>query len=227
MTFGTKVDEAGFELKEASGRDHRAPCELIGELMLDQTGEPPVRMEDVRQELFSALPHLRAFAISLTGDIDRADDLVQEAVVRGLSHLHQFRRGTNFQGWMFTILRNQFHSNYRKRRREVEDADGAYAAKFAIAPEQGAHLDFGDFRMALKKLSPEQREAILLIGAEGLSYEETAEICNTKVGTIKSRVNRARKRLAELLGYEKLDEIGPDRVVQAALREEVGLGVQV
>ena len=196
-------------------------------MIVDADGGAPMRMDDVRQELFSALPHLRAFAISLTGDIDRADDLVQEAVVRGLSHLHQFKRGTNFQGWMFTILRNQFHSNYRKRRREVEDADGAYAAKFAVAPEQGARLDFGDFREALTKLSPEQREAILLIGAEGLTYEETAEICNTKVGTIKSRVNRARKRLAELLGYEKIDEIGPDGLVQAALRDDINLRVQL
>src|SRR3712207_5644485 len=146
--------------------------------------EVPVALDDIRQDLFAALPHLRAFAISLTGDVDRADDLVQEAVLRGLSHLHQFRRGTNFQGWMFTILRNQFHSNYRKRRREVEDADGLYAAKVAIPPEQGAHLDFSDFRGALNKLSPEQREALLLIGAEGLTYEETAEICGTKVGKI-------------------------------------------
>ena len=185
--------------------------------------DAPVALDDVRQELFAALPHLRAFAISLTGDVDRADDLVQEAVLRGLSHLHQFRRGTNFQGWMFTILRNQFHSNYRKRRREVEDADGLYAAKVAIPPEQGAYLDFTDFRGALAKLSPEQREALLLIGAEGLTYEETAEICGTKVGTIKSRVNRARKRLAELLGLEEIDEIGPDRVVQAALRDDLDL----
>jgi RNA polymerase sigma-70 factor (ECF subfamily) len=185
--------------------------------------EAPVALDDVRQELFSALPHLRAFAISLTGDVDRADDLVQEAVLRGLSHLHQFKRGTNFQGWMFTILRNQFHSNYRKRRREVEDADGLYAAKVAIPPEQGAYLDFTDFRDALAKLSPEQREALLLIGAEGLTYEETAEICGTKVGTIKSRVNRARKRLAELLGLDEIDEIGPDRIVQAALRDEIEL----
>ena len=185
--------------------------------------EAPVALDDIRQELFAALPHLRAFAISLTGDVDRADDLVQEAVLRGLSHLHQFKRGTNFQGWMFTILRNQFHSNYRKRRREVEDADGLYAAKVAIPPEQGAYLDFTDFRDALAKLSPEQREALLLIGAEGLTYEETAEICGTKVGTIKSRVNRARKRLAELLGLDEIDEIGPDRVVQAALRDEIEL----
>lgn len=188
--------------------------------------EAPVCVEEIREELFAALPHLRAFAISLAGDVDRADDLVQEAVLRGLSHLHQFKRGTNFQGWMFTILRNQFHSNYRKRKREVEDADGIYAAKFAVAPEQGAHLDFGDFRAALAQISPEQREAILLIGAEGLTYEETAEICGTKVGTIKSRVNRARKRLAELLGYDEFDEIGPDRIVQAALRDELGFPVQ-
>jgi RNA polymerase sigma-70 factor, ECF subfamily len=187
------------------------------------TTDSSVTVDDVRQDLFAALPHLRAFAISLTGDIDRADDLVQEAVVRGLSHLHQFRLGTNFQGWMFTILRNQFHSAYRKRRREIEDADGAYAAKVAVAPEQGPHLDFTDFRSALYKLSAEQREALLLIGAEGLTYEETAVICATKVGTIKSRVNRARRRLAELLGLDALDEIGPDRVLQAALREDLEL----
>lgn len=184
--------------------------------------DPQLQIDDIRLELFAALPHLRAFAISLAGDIDHADDLVQEAVLRALSHLHQFKRGTNFQGWMFTILRNQFHSNYRKRRREVEDADGVYAAKFAIAPEQGARLDFSDFREALAKLSAEQREAILLIGAEGLTYEETAEICGTKVGTIKSRVNRARKRLAELLGYDRIEEIGSDRILQAALRGESG-----
>src|SRR5215208_1968423 len=129
--------------------------------------DDPVVLADIRQDLFSALPHLRAFAISLTGDVDRADDLVQETVVRALSHLHQFERGTNFQGWMFTILRNQFHTIYRKRRREVEDTDGVYAGRLAVAPEQGSYLELGDLQKALAKLSVEQREAILLIGAEG------------------------------------------------------------
>ena len=88
---------------------------------------------DVRADILKAIPHLRAFAISLTGDVDRADDLVQEAIVRGLSHLDSFTPGTNMQAWLFTILRNQFHTSYRKRRREVEDPDGQYAARLAVA----------------------------------------------------------------------------------------------
>ena len=177
----------------------------------------------LRDQLVAEIGSLRAFAVSLCGDKERADDLVQETLFKAWNHLESFKEGTNLKAWLFTILRNTYFSERRKRRREVEDADGIYAAKVAIPPEQGAYLDFTDFRNALGKLSPEQREALLLIGAEGLTYEETAVICNTKVGTIKSRVNRARKRLAEILGLEEIDEIGPDRVVQAALREELEL----
>jgi len=179
----------------------------------------PVLEDEIRDGILAALPHLRAFAISLTGNVERADDLVQDAIVRGLHFLHQFERGTNLQGWLFTILRNQFHTNHRKRKREVEDADGVFAAKLSVIPEQGGHLEFEDFRLALAKLSPDQREAILLIGAEGFTYEEAAAICGTKVGTIKSRVNRARTRLAEILGYDDIGEIGPDQLVRAALRQ--------
>lgn len=174
--------------------------------------------QDVRRAMLAAVPSLRAFAISLTGSLDQADDLVQETIVRALSNLDRFQPGTNLQAWMFTILRNQFHTAYRKRRREVEDADGLIAARLSSLPEQGGRLDFEDFRAALARLSPEQREALLLVGAEGFSYEEAAAICNTRLGTIKSRVNRARARLAEILGYEGVGDIGPDRVVHAALR---------
>jgi RNA polymerase sigma-70 factor (ECF subfamily) len=162
------------------------------------------------------VPSLRAFAISLSGSVDRADDLVQDTLLRALANIHRFEPGTNLNAWLFTILRNLFHSEYRKRKREVEDADGSYAARLATAPEQNARLDFDDLRLALAKLSPDQREAVLLIGAEGFSYEEAAQICGTAVGTIKSRVNRARRRLAELLSLE-MDEIGPDRLTRAAL----------
>jgi RNA polymerase sigma-70 factor, ECF subfamily len=180
----------------------------------------PVLDDEIRDGILAALPHLRAFAISLTGNVERADDLVQDAIVRGLHFLHQFERGTNLQGWLFTILRNQFHTNHRKRKREVEDADGIFASKLSVIPEQGGHLEFEDFRLALAKLSPDQREAILLIGAEGFTYEEAAVICRTKVGTIKSRVNRARTRLAEILGYDDIGEIGPDQLVRAVLKHD-------
>jgi RNA polymerase sigma-70 factor (ECF subfamily) len=170
----------------------------------------------LRTLLLAAVPSLRAFAISLSGSVDRADDLVQDTLMRALANIHRFEPGTNLNAWLFTILRNLFHSEYRKRKREVEDADGSYAARLATAPEQNARLDFDDLRLALAKLSPDQREAVLLIGAEGFSYEEAAQICGTAVGTIKSRVNRARRRLSELMSLE-MDEIGPDRLTRAAL----------
>ena len=174
---------------------------------------------ELRDALLAAVPSLRAFAISLTNDFNRADDLVQDTLVRALSHIDRFERGTNLNAWLFTILRNLFHSEYRKRRREVEDADGKYAATLAVQPQQGAHLDFEDLQKALARLPHDQREALLLVGASGFSYEQAAEICGCAVGTIKSRVNRARTRLAELMHLSDLEEdLGPDRITLSALQ---------
>src|ERR671910_3830793 len=116
-----------------------------------------------RQALLDVMPSLRAFAISLSGNVDRADDLVQDTIVRALANAHRFEPGTNLNAWLFTILRNLFHSEYRKRRREVEDADGSYAATLRTAPDQQAHLDFEDLRTALARLPQDQREAVLLV----------------------------------------------------------------
>jgi len=121
------------------------------------------------------------------------------------------------QAWLFTILRNYYYTELRKRRREVEDPDGTMAQQVAVMPEQGARLDFNDMQAALGKLSVEQREALLLVAAEGVSYEEAAQICGVNIGTIKSRVNRARTRLAELLSLDADEALGPDRLVKAAL----------
>ena len=170
----------------------------------------------LRQELLEAIPHLRAFAISLTGNVTHADDLVQTALLRGLEHIDKYQPGTNMQAWLFTILRNQFYTERRRKRREVEDPDELMAGNLAILPGQGAHLDFADMLAALAKLSVEQREALLLVAAEGVSYEEAAQICGTNIGTIKSRVNRARTRLAELMELS-LEDLGPDRLVRASL----------
>jgi RNA polymerase sigma-70 factor (ECF subfamily) len=172
----------------------------------------------IRDDLLAAVPSLRAFAISLTGDVTRADDLVQDTLVRAWANLDKFERGTNLNAWLFTILRNLFHSEYRKRRREVEDPDGVYAEQLTSQPEQGARLDFEDFRSALATLPSEQREALLLVGASGFSYEETAAICGCAVGTVKSRVNRARSRLSGLLHLDAAEDIGPDRITRAALQ---------
>lgn len=173
---------------------------------------------EIRDALLAAVPSLRAFAISLCGQVDRADDLVQDTLLRALSHIDRFERGTNLNAWLFTILRNLFHSEYRKRRREVEDPDGSYAGRLKTQPEQGSRLDFEDFRTALSKLPPDQREALLLVGASGFSYEEAANICHCAVGTIKSRVNRARSRLANLLAVDDVEDLGPDRMTRAALQ---------
>ena len=161
--------------------------------------------DELRASLLNAIPHLRAFAISLTGKVDQADDLVQEAIMRGLSHLDSFTPGTDLQAWLFTILRNLFYTSLRKRRREVEDPDGVIAGMLSTAPEQHGRLDLNDLRTALGRLSVEQREALLLVGAEGMSYEEAAAICEVNIGTIKSRINRARTRLAELLDVADTD----------------------
>jgi len=171
---------------------------------------------EIRQALLAAVPNLRAFGISLCGDADRADDLVQDTLVRALAHLDRFERGTNLNAWLFTILRNLFHSEYRKRRREVEDVDGTYASRLTTLPDQHAHLDFEDLRAALAKLPHDQREALILVGASGFSYEEAANICGCAIGTIKSRVNRARSRLAELLTVEETADLGPDRLLMAS-----------
>jgi len=170
-----------------------------------------------RQEMLDAIPHLRAFAISLTGDITYVDDLVQTSLMRGLEYLGKFQPGTSMQAWLFTILRNQFYTERRCKGREVEDPEGAMAGHLAVMPGQGARLDFTDMQSALAKLSVEQREALLLVAAEGVSYEEAAQICGTNLGTIKSRINRARTRLAELLDLTSDEDLGPDRLVRASL----------
>ena len=137
-------------------------------------GQPETRSvpdPEIREGLLDVMPSLRAFAISLSGNVDRADDLVQDTIVRALTHVDRFEPGSNLQAWTFTILRNLFHSAYRKRRREVEDADGLHASRLATIPDQNAHLDFEDFQIALATLAPDQRESLLLVGAEGFSYE--------------------------------------------------------
>jgi RNA polymerase sigma-70 factor (ECF subfamily) len=152
------------------------------------------------EDLLTTIPSLRAFARSLGATPDRADDLVQETLIKAWANQKSFVRGTNLKTWLFTILRNTAYSDYRKRWREVEDADGNYAAGLVSEPAQIAHLDMADFKSALSVVPQEQREALILIGASGFSYEEAAKICDCAVGTIKSRVNRARQRLVATLG---------------------------
>jgi RNA polymerase sigma-70 factor (ECF subfamily) len=156
----------------------------------------------LKSELIGAVPNMRAFALSLCGNADRADDLVQETLVKAWDKIDTFEEGTNLKAWLFTILRNAYFSELRKFKREVPDPEGDYAASLATEPEQPGHLDMADLSAALDQLPEDQREAVLLVGAEGFTYEEAAAICGCAVGTIKSRVNRARNRLAQLLHRE-------------------------
>jgi RNA polymerase sigma-70 factor (ECF subfamily) len=159
-------------------------------------------------ELVEAIPHLRAFAISWTRNVDQAEDLVQETVLRAWDKRASFEPGTNLNAWLFTILRNQHFSQHRRKGREVEDVDGIYASGLVALPDQVDRLEMQDMSAALDRLHPDQREALLLIGAQGLSYEEVAEVTGVALGTVKSRVNRARSRLAALLGLDGEDTRG-------------------
>ena len=156
-----------------------------------------------KREMLSLLPNLRAFAVSIVGNYDYADDLVQETIMKAWAKQNSFEPGTNMKAWLFTILRNEFYSQARKNKRIVLDGDGTYTENLRTPAEQPGHLDLKDLQRALNELPPDQREALVLVGASGLSYDEAANICDCAIGTIKSRVNRARKRLEEIWAEEE------------------------
>ncbi|MEZ5797531.1 MAG: RNA polymerase sigma factor [Paracoccaceae bacterium] len=183
------------------------------------TGQHP----DPREEIASHIPALRAFAISLTRNGSAADDLVQDTIVKAWSNIEKFTPGTDLRAWMFTILRNLFYSARRKAVREVADPDGLHAASLSVRPAHDGRLAFADFRAAFDQLSAEHREVLILVGASGYSCEEAAEMMGVAVGTVKSRTNRARARLCELMGLSGTDDdfARPDALslaVSSALR---------
>lgn len=165
-----------------------------------------------KREMLATLPSLRAFAFSLSGRHDKADDLVQDTIMKAWAKQSSFEMGTNIKAWLFTILRNEFYSQMRKRGREVQDSDGLFTERLSVHAAQHGHMDMADFKKALAELPDDQREAVVLIGASGFSYEEAAEICSCAVGTMKSRVSRARSRLQDLLKVAGEVDYGPDAV---------------
>lgn len=167
----------------------------------------PVTQSDPRDEMPEHIPSLRAFAISLTRNVSEADDLVQETILKAWSNIEKFTVGTDLRAWLFTILRNTFFSSKRKTRREVQDTDGAHAATLFDKPHHDGRLAFTDFSRAFDKLSPEHREVLILVGANGYSYEDAAQMMGVAIGTAKSRANRARARLCEMLGMAEGEDI--------------------
>jgi RNA polymerase sigma-70 factor, ECF subfamily len=152
-----------------------------------------------KRELTLLIPHLRAFARSLCRDASQADDLAQDAMLKAWNARESFHPGTNMKAWAFTILRNAFYSEKRRSwRRQPLDPEVAEATLVSSSnPTDG--LELLALRNALAKLPVDQKEALILVGAGGMSYEEAAEVCNCAVGTIKSRVSRARKAVIEIL----------------------------
>ena len=152
-----------------------------------------------KAELVTLIPHLRAFARTLTGDPTAADDLAQEAMMKAWDARASYQMGTNMKAWTFMILRNQFYSEKRRSWR-ISQLDQEAAERTLVAvddPEAPVALD--ELRQALNTLPEEQREALILVGAGGFAYEEAAEICQCAVGTVKSRVSRARRALQATL----------------------------
>lgn len=159
-----------------------------------------------KKELVELIPHIRAFARTLTGDATAADDLAQEALMKAWDARASYQMGTNMKAWTFMILRNQFYSEKRRSWRSTQlDQEAAERTLIAVDdPEAPVALD--ELRQALKTLPEEQREALILVGAGGFAYEEAAAICQCAVGTVKSRVSRARKALQAALergGYDR------------------------
>jgi RNA polymerase sigma-70 factor, ECF subfamily len=161
-----------------------------------------------KRELIGLIPHLRAFARTLAGDAASADDLAQDAMMKAWDARGSYQMGTNMKAWTFMILRNQFYSEKRRSWRQSQlDQEAAERTLVAVDdPEAPVALD--ELRMGLGMLPPEQREALILVGAGGFAYEEAAEICGCAVGTVKSRVSRARRALQAILDAGAYDRDG-------------------
>ena len=170
-----------------------------------------------RNDVVALIPALRAFAWSLSHNAADADDLVQDTLIKAWTHREKFEPGTNLRAWLFTILRNTYYTTTVRRRREIADENGKHAASLSAGPTQDWTVAMRALQAALKQLPDEHREALILVGAAGLTYDEAAEICGCALGTIKSRVNRARARLLRLMDVEEAsDTFAVENLVTAA-----------
>jgi RNA polymerase sigma-70 factor (ECF subfamily) len=173
----------------------------------------------LRDELVKWIPNLRAFALSLTQSAQHSDDLVQDTLVKALANLDKFEIGTNLRAWLFTILRNSFYNEIRHRKyHQTATLDEIDPGAIDLRATQEKYVEFQDVLKGLSRLVPEQREAIILIAAEGLSYEEAAAICKCPVGTVKSRLSRARRRLEEYANGESTVPVHSDALHGTSMR---------
>ncbi len=225
MTNGPDwCDFANSEAAPGVGAEANRSDGDAGDTNARERTSPPLRVDEAsgrdtaefEAHLLALAPALRRFALSLTRNGETADDLAQETLMRAWAARGRFQLGTDLKAWTFTILRNRFSSRSRKDAREVPDEDGAHAAPLSCLPEQDGHLDLADVQVALSRLTPRMREALVLVVIEDRDYDEAAALMNCRVGAVKSRVWRARMHLTALLGYAGA-EIGADGVMLAAL----------
>ena len=193
--------------------------------MVDRSERDPALDKAFKNELVTLIPHLRAFARTLCGDATAADDLAQDAMMKAWDARASYQMGTNMKAWTFMILRNQFYSEKRRSWRSSQLDPEVAERTLEAASNPIASLELDEVRRALAKLPEDQREALILIGAGGLSYEEVSEICGCAIGTIKSRVSRARDRLAAIIesGDYGQDEIRPSSAMSNIIAQLDGL----
>jgi RNA polymerase sigma-70 factor (ECF subfamily) len=202
-----------------------APRKRGGDTSGDETAAPEASFRD---QLVSVIPHLRAFARSLCKDPTQADDLAQEALAKAWKARDSFEPGTSLKAWTFMILRNQFYSEKRRSWRTAP-LDAEVAENTLLASDNPtAPMELLELRAALNKLPDDQREALILVGAGGMAYEEAAQVCQCAVGTIKSRVSRARRALEVILNETHTrkpseHEIGADRAFDDILGQAAAL----
>jgi RNA polymerase sigma-70 factor (ECF subfamily) len=182
-------------------RQERDFVPYIGEKTMQAILRKPCNVQE--SDLLALLPHLRAFARGLTRNYDSAEDLVQDTVVRALTAAHRFEPGTNLKAWTFTILRNLFYNGLRKNG-VTQSLDDPMAHEPSVPASQEAWLEFGDFRRAFWQIGHDKREALVMVGINGLSYDDTGKACGCAQGTVKSRVSRARRDLRQILDGDLL-----------------------
>src|SRR5262245_20407768 len=160
-------------------------------------------MNDFARLLEEQIPRLRRYARALARDVNRADDLVQSCLLRALAKQHLWQRGTNLRAWLFTILHNQHVNDVRHSAREGTSVELTEATGLTAESNALPSLQLRDLERALAALAIEQREVILLVGLEGMAYEEVATVLNVPVGTVRSRLSRGRDQLRRLMGVEE------------------------
>ena len=165
---------------------------------------------DAKREIAALIPALRAFARTLVRNPYDADDLVQETLTKGIANSHRFQPGTSLKSWLFTILRNTFYTSVKIAGREHPGTAGCVSEVCTFMPGQEWAVRGVELRAALERLPAEQREVLVMIGVLGISYEEAAQICGCAVGTIKSRLNRARNRMLDFLDAEEAADLLED-----------------